>query len=201
MNLQPSFAPYKSTPSFTSSASGKTVADGPKVTDPKLNNSQLNETARTVARRNEDRPVLATMYFLLYSFLYTANFVSAAYLYRNNPGLGSFQLLYVRSIIATLSIVFWLRGDLKRITWDEIQGTGHNGALTFRACQSAWSNMIKTASSKYISLLMISILANLGPPITAAMAYYHLGEGMRVFEVIIMILQVCLAMSMMLVEK
>jgi drug/metabolite transporter (DMT)-like permease len=201
MNLQPSFAPYKSTPSFTSSASAKTVADGPKVTDPKLNNSQLNETARTVARRNEDRPVLATMYFLLYSFLYTANFVSAAYLYRNNPGLGSFQLLYVRSIIATLSIVFWLRGDLKRITWDEIQGTGHNGALTFRACQSAWSNMIKTASSKYISLLMISILANLGPPITAAMAYYHLGEGMRVFEVIIMILQVCLAMSMMLVEK
>lgn len=57
--------------------------------------------------------------------------------------------------------------------------------------------MIKTASSKYISLLMISILANLGPPITAAMAFIHLGEGMRLFEIIIMVLQVSLAMSMM----
>jgi drug/metabolite transporter (DMT)-like permease len=155
-----------------------------------------NESA--IQRKNEDRPVLATMYFLLYSFLYTANFVSAAYLYRNNPGLGSFQLLYARSVFATLCIVVWLRGDLKRITWDEIKGK-HNGALTFRSCQSAWSNMIKTASSKYISLLTISIIANLGPPITAAMAYFHLGEGMRLFEIGIMVLQVCCAMSMIFI--
>lgn len=75
MNVQPSTAEYvsnKATP----------TGDTSKVS--------LNETNMTSKRRNEDRPVLATLYFLLYSFLYTANFVSAAYLYRNNPGLGSF---------------------------------------------------------------------------------------------------------------
>jgi EamA domain-containing membrane protein RarD len=137
--------------------------------------------------------VLATFFFLLYSFLYTANLVSAGFLYRTNPGLGSFQLLYGRSIVATVSIVVWLRSDLKRVTYDEVVGV-HDKELTFRSLQSAWSNMIKTAASKYISLLMISVIANLGPPITVVMAFFWLNESVNGFEAVLMFLQMCCAM-------
>lgn len=74
----------------------------------------------------------ASLFFFGYSVLYTVNFVSASFLYRLNPGLGSFQLLYARSIVAIFSIVVWLKQDLKRITYDEVKGK-HDNALIFMA--------------------------------------------------------------------
>jgi drug/metabolite transporter (DMT)-like permease len=50
--------------------------------------------------------------------------------------------------------------------------------------------MIKTASTKYISLLVISLFANMGPLITAMMARFWLGEDLRVFEWCIMTMQI-----------
>ena len=139
----------------------------------------------------------ATLYYLLYSVLYTANFVSAAYLYRHNAELGSAQLLYGRSIIATLCIVIWLRSDLKRITYTDVIGQ-HDFALAFRSIQSAFSNIVKTVSTKYISLLMISIISNMGPFLTVLMAWAWLGETMRAFEFVIMFLQTCCIAYMLL---
>jgi hypothetical protein len=46
--------------------------------------------------------------------------------------------------------------------------------------------MIKTASSKYIPLTIISVMANFGPPITVGMAFCFLNERLRLFETGIM---------------
>ena len=121
------------------------------------------------------------------------NLVTAGFIFRDNPALGSFQLLYARSIIANISIAVWLRGDLKRVTYDEVVGQ-HNKELSFRSAQSAWANMIKTISQKYISLTLVSVIANLAPPLTVVMALLLLGEGLRMFEGVLMTLQLGCAM-------
>jgi drug/metabolite transporter (DMT)-like permease len=41
---------------------------------------------------------------------------------------------------------------------------------------------------------MISVIANLGPPITVVMAFFWLGETVNNFEGVLMFLQLCCAM-------
>jgi drug/metabolite transporter (DMT)-like permease len=89
--------------------------------------------------------------------------------------------------------MIWLRGDLKRIVYVEVLGK-HDKVLLFRSLQSAWSNMIKTASTKYISLMTIGIIAGFGPPITVAMSSCFLGETFRAYEGFLMFLQMLCGM-------
>jgi drug/metabolite transporter (DMT)-like permease len=51
--------------------------------------------------------------------------------------------------------------------------------------------MIKTASSKYISLLTISVIAGFGPPVTVGMSSCFLGETFEFYEGVLMMLQMC----------
>ena len=87
----------------------------------------------------------------------------------------SFQLLFSRSVIAVFIILVWLNKDLKRITYDDVIGKD-DAVLAFRSLQNAWSSMIKTAASKYISLTIISMFASLGPPMAVALACCFLSE-------------------------
>lgn len=107
--------------------------------------------------------------------------------------MGSFQLLFSRSVVAVALILIWLNKDLKRITYDETIGQ-HDAALVFRSLQSSWSNIIKTAASKYISLTIISMFASLGPPIAVALAYCFLREKLKAGETVTLILQLIAVM-------
>jgi drug/metabolite transporter (DMT)-like permease len=136
---------------------------------------------------NEDRPLLATMFYLAYSFLYVLNFVAAQYLFRRNSDLGSFQLLYARSVISIATLALFFGRNLKTDTIDKVRGQP-KAALVFRSVQSGWSNIIKTIGAAYISLLMISLVASTGPLFAVALAWCLLGETIRPFEGLILLL-------------
>ena len=83
-------------------------------------------------------------------------------------------------------IAIWLNKDLKKTTYTDVIGK-HDGALAFRSLQSAWSNIIKTASARYIPLTIISMFASLGPPIAVGLAFCFLNERLACSENIILV--------------
>jgi drug/metabolite transporter (DMT)-like permease len=72
------------------------------------------------------------------------------------------------------------------VTYHETIGQGHDRALMFRSLQSAWSNMIKTISQKYISLIVVGVIMNLAPPLTVVLAFVWLGETLGMFGGVLM---------------
>ena len=82
-------------------------------------------------------------------------------------------------------IALWLNKDLKQTIYTDVIGK-QDGALAFRSLQSAWSNIIKTASARYIPLTIISMFASLGPPIAVALAFCLLNERLSFSENIIL---------------
>ena len=67
-------------------------------------NPDFPKISRTEVKLAEksDKPLTGTLYYILYTVLYSACFLCAKYLYDRNPDLNTFQMLLMRSFFALL---------------------------------------------------------------------------------------------------
>ena len=103
--------------------------------------------------------------------------------------MGPFHALLMRCVFGICIQLVWLNRNLKKAVWDDINRT-NSGPLIIRSGQGAVSNIINTAVSKFLPLTMISVVNNLGPPITIFAAYFFLKEKLKMFELIMVVLTI-----------
>jgi drug/metabolite transporter (DMT)-like permease len=150
-------------------------------------NAMMPSRRQQQLKKNEDKPILGTMYYLIYVALYSVNFLVVALLYaRVGESLHAFQLLLGRSVWVILLTIVYYNWNLKKYTFDTIKGKSKT-ALTFRTLQSSISNIIKNWAPKYIPLTIISIIGNLGPMVTVVLAFFLLKEKLKRIELCVMI--------------
>ena len=98
-------------------------------------------------------------------------------------------MLFARSAIGLLVMIFWLNCGLKKAVWGGIK-RDQITPLVFRSIQGAVTNAILYGTTKYLPLTIIAIINNLQPLLTVVLAYMILKEKIKKFEVVMITLSV-----------
>ena len=78
-------------------------------------------TERALQRiKHKDNPVAGITLFVVYCLVKTVSYVVCQMLYNRNPDLQPFQMLFMRSVIGVVIMVFMVNVKLKKLTWDEV---------------------------------------------------------------------------------
>ena len=84
-------------------------------------------------------------------------------------------MLFMRSVIGVVIMIFMVNFKLKKLTWDEIKGDGV-GSLVFKTFTGTMTNIINYSLTKYLPLTIISVVSNMSPIIVIVLAYLILKE-------------------------
>ena len=82
-------------------------------------------------------------------------------------------MLFARSAIGLLVMIFWLNCGLKKAVWDGIK-RDQITPLVFRSIQGAVTNAILYGTTKYLPLTIIAIINNLQPLLTVVLALINI---------------------------
>lgn len=100
--------------------------------EPKLSLRKDGLKLTKADKRNvKDQPVKGTIIYIIYTFIKSLSFIFASVLYNQYPELQPFQLLLLRSVVATVLIVLILNVRLIDAVWTSIPPNS-SGALIFR---------------------------------------------------------------------
>lgn len=136
-----------------------------------------------------DQPLKGMLFYILYTVLYSLSFLCASYLYRRNPDLNPFQMLFMRSLFALTFQLIIVNKDLKPAVWDGVDRKSA-GPLVFRSIQGTMTNIINYSVTKFLPLTLIAIVNNMSPLITLVLAFFILKEKIKKFEILMIVLTV-----------
>ena len=129
----------------------------------------------------EDNPRLGVFYYIVHTVLLSLNLYTCRALFSENPNMGTMQLTFVRGVISTIIMFAWLNKGLKKALFHTVDRKSA-GALAFRCTQGGLSVFISFMSVKYFPVSTVGIVCSLTPLFVCVMAYFLLGERMRIFD-------------------
>ena len=137
---------------------------------------------------------MGTAFYIIYTILKSLSYVFVQELYNLNTytdpdeaykTLQPYQLLFARSAIAVTTVAVVLNVKLKKSVWDPVNRT-NSGPLIFRTIQGTISNFINYSVAKYIPSSIISVISQITPIATVVLAFFILKEVIKVFDSILM---------------
>ena len=140
------------------------------TTQSKMSKAFSMRSVRALERvKQNDKPMLGILYFVLYTFLNTTASVFTQLLY-NREVLNPFQMLFIRSGIGLIIMAVMINRNIKRDTWDSVT-KDKVGSLIFKTFTGTTTTIIVNIAQKYIPLTIIAVVSNLAPIVVVILAY------------------------------
>jgi len=167
---------------------------GSKQAISKLTLTQKRASQAVKKVDNFDQPIKGTTLYIIYTILKSLSFVFVNYLYEFNTvkgdpdspkNLSPYQLLFARSAVSLILMLFWLNISLKKNVYDGINRTNVS-PLIFRTLQGTISNFINYSVTKFIAASIVAVINQLSPIVTVVLAFFILKEVLKCFDSVIM---------------
>ena len=177
-----------------------------RVTTKDRSKSSISARGRALSRteikliESGDQPLKGTLFFILYTVLYSLCFLCASYMYRRNPDLTPFQMLFMRSVFALVFQMIGVNKELKPAVWDSVN-KGNVNPLIFRTIQGTATNIINYSTAKFLPLTIIAIVNNMAPMLTVVLAYLILKERIKGFEIVMIGLTIAAVVTVVVGEN
>jgi len=127
-------------------------------------------------KKNNENPTLGYIYYVLFTIFSAVGSVFAKLIYDSrHPDVSGYQLLFLRSIWATILMILLANKNLKTIAYDSVPRESIP-ALVFRCAQGSLTGTINYVCAKYLPLGIVGVVNNMSPAITVALAFFILKE-------------------------
>lgn len=130
-----------------------------------------------------DNPKKGVVCYLIHTVLMSINLYAGKAMFDLNPTVGIMQLTFSRGFMATILLVAVLNTDLKATLVDGVDRSSV-GSLVLRCLQGGLSVFISFMCIKYFNVSTVGIVCSLTPLIVVVMAYFMLGEQMKLKSMI-----------------
>lgn len=118
---------------------------------------------------------------------YGADKMLSKSLFMRNPEMDVFALLSIKSFFAFLITVLIVGTNLKKMMVDDIE-EDQKKYVFIKVCQASFSYFLLYYSIRNLPLVEVSLVNNMVPVLVAVLSFMLLGEGLRLREVIALII-------------
>ena len=154
-----------------------TTADSPNPQNsPKASQKEMGENA-----------YLGIVYFVASTFFFASIFVLAKFIFIRQPDLSPLELVTYRSMIASVMMIVKLNVNIKNVMYDSVT-RDLCCPLALRTFQGILTWGINFMAIKYFQLTIVAIFENFVPLIAVILAYSILGEQLRHYKVVQLII-------------
>lgn len=105
-------------------------------------------------------------------------------------------MYFVQNIVKLIYIVLWLNFKLVKLTYTDVIGK-HDIALILMCLSISYSSIVRQLGWKYCSLVIVSVTSNIVPFFVLMLAVCWLGERARLFDGIVLALQIICVLIIM----
>lgn len=149
----------------------------------------------------EDDPKKGIAYYLIHTVLLSVNLYTNKDLFARNPTASLVQFTFIRGLFCFLFSLMMGVGSLKRDLYSNVDSRCLP-SLVFRCVQGALSVFISFMCIKYFEVSTVGITCALQPVIVCLLAYFVLGERMRRFDQLsLVLLVVCVSLVILGAES